>query len=544
MFIIRFVHDPSRACPAMWRMSVPWRMSLIAVLVCAGTAAGSVYIQPVAAAVDAVPVDSALYGHWLMLASGFQQPPEAQSEVSGMNITRSGEVYSLGADFRSGTLERRGTFISKKFLSADSGLFTMRVNIQWGYETRGRYALDGDTMTLAHDDGYTEVYLRSDAGKAVVNPVRYALDDSADFGFSCSQICGRPALQGSYMENHLSLRGFRETSGYTTDLFVAELDGISGTGTFVVTGFDWNINTILVSSDQACYQFTWAAGPGDTAVVKIDTLDLVAGRCAGSIRFTAHAVNFNDTLNGFFHFSVPLRACGAFPIRTFIVQNATAVSDSAVSLAIHAHGVPEPGGLHDFVFEFGFDSAFLDFDTLDTGSGKIEMRVTEILRRPGLIRIAGAVRVVSADSLPFFFLRFRTAGVRDTVHTKIRLLSWNFRTDCFLHLGRDGELRIIPKGATGFDNVPASAPPFHFDIHPQPVNDAGIVRVDVPDGVPFRLRLFDAEGREHPAVSNDVRYSTVHAIRFDSSDMRPGMYIIGLEAAGKHLYRKFLVINK
>jgi hypothetical protein len=78
-------------------------------------------------------------------------------------------------------------------------------------------------------------------------------------------------------------------------------------------------------------------------------------------------------------------------------------------------------------------------------------------------------------------------------------------------------------------------------VHPHPVREAATLRLTIPEGQPYRLRLFDLLGRERAPLANGVAGPGPLAVPLDVRGLPAGVYLVRLEAGGVAHTRKLTV---
>jgi hypothetical protein len=82
-----------------------------------------------------------------------------------------------------------------------------------------------------------------------------------------------------------------------------------------------------------------------------------------------------------------------------------------------------------------------------------------------------------------------------------------------------------------------------FPNYPNPLNPTTTVSFSLPKSTSMKLSIFDITGRTVKTLSDEMMPAGEHQIAFDGTDLPSGIYLASLQAAGKTMTRKIVLLK-
>jgi tetratricopeptide (TPR) repeat protein len=99
------------------------------------------------------------------------------------------------------------------------------------------------------------------------------------------------------------------------------------------------------------------------------------------------------------------------------------------------------------------------------------------------------------------------------------------------------------KGIATEKNSASKSVDFELFNYPNPFNPTTVIRFSLPTEGHVSLKVYDMLGRDISTLVNQNRTAGNHQVSFDASNLPSGMYLYKLEAAGKSIVRKMMLVR-
>lgn len=83
----------------------------------------------------------------------------------------------------------------------------------------------------------------------------------------------------------------------------------------------------------------------------------------------------------------------------------------------------------------------------------------------------------------------------------------------------------------------------HLQNYPNPFNPTTVIHFTLPQSGVVSLKVFDMLGREVTTLLNEYRTAGAHQVNFNASSLTSGVYFYKLEAGGKSMLQKMLLVK-
>ncbi|MBN1447028.1 MAG: T9SS type A sorting domain-containing protein [Bacteroidetes bacterium] len=122
-------------------------------------------------------------------------------------------------------------------------------------------------------------------------------------------------------------------------------------------------------------------------------------------------------------------------------------------------------------------------------------------------------------------------------------LEYGSRETPYVTNGCETFVQIDPAGTTGVSEPPAPANCILHPVHPNPFHASTVLRFTLPSAMPVHLVVTDALGRDvRNLADTGIRKAGTHTLRFDASELPPGVYYTRLTANGIVRMQKMLLL--
>ena len=119
-------------------------------------------------------------------------------------------------------------------------------------------------------------------------------------------------------------------------------------------------------------------------------------------------------------------------------------------------------------------------------------------------------------------------------------------TDSTLFKVTTGGIFTLRQISTAIDHPESSPKASHFILHqnyPNPFNPTTTIRYDLTSPVPVRLEIYNVLGQRVSMLVDDKQIAGAHQVTFDASTLSSGVYFYRLQAGGKVIVKKMLLMK-